>query len=228
MARWPPSCIAPLAADRRRVVAGLILTILVAGCVTDPSPTASRGPTPALTLDLGEPGRPFEAADLLDAMRSSPRPGGVPDQLETETVASAVAERIWTVSGDPWPQVVAGGSCGPERCTLEVAGTPPGALGEDLYVFSVVPAMETVELESAELRGLPASLVPELEALAISAMPQDALAGLRLVSARWLPPPDDGHFVLSFRSGGEEFSCGVDLTLDARRIVVTEQRTVDC
>jgi hypothetical protein len=217
-----------LAADGRRIAAGLALPILVAGCLTAPSPTASPEPSPAPTFDVGEPGRPFDAADLLEAMRSSPRPGGVPDQLETEAIAAAIAERIWTLSGAPWPAIVAGGSCGPDACTLEVAGTPTGAPGEDLYVFSVMPDTETVELESAELRGLPASLLPELEALAMGAMPQDALAGLRLASARWLPPPDEGQFVLSFRSGGEEFSCGIDLVLDARRAVVADQRTVNC
>jgi hypothetical protein len=161
-------------------------------------------------------------------MGSSPRPGGVPDQLETEPIAAALAERIWTISGEPWDQIVAGGSCGPESCTLEVAGAPAGALGEDLYVFSVVPASETVELQRAELRGLPASLLPELEALAREAIAEDALTGLRLVSARWLPPPDDGQFVLSFRPGGEESACGLDVTLDTRRAEVTEQRTVNC
>ena len=214
-----------MAADGRRFVAGLGLAILLAGCPTAPSPTVVPSTPP---LDIGEPGRPFEAADLLEAMRSSPRPGGVPDQLETEAIAAALAERIWTFSGAPWPQVVAGGSCGPEQCTLEVAGAPPGALGEDLYVFSVAPASGRVQLERAELRGLPGSLLPELEALALGVMPQDALAGLRLVSARWLAPPDDGSFVLSFRSGGEEFSCGVDVTIDARRAALTEQQTVNC
>lgn len=193
--------------------------------MTVPSPTLVPSTPP---LDLGEPGRPFDVPDLLEAMGSSPRPGGVPDQLKTGAIAAALAERIWTFSGAPWPQVVAGGSCGPERCTLEVGGTPSGALGEDLYVFSVVPASEAVELERAELRGLPESLLSELEALARGAMPEDALAGLRLVSARWLRPPNDGKFVLSFRSGEEEFSCGVDLTLDARRAAVTEQQTVNC
>src|SRR5919106_411779 len=83
-ARWPPSSTAPLAADGRRYVAGLGLAILLAGCPTAPSPTVVPSIPP---LDIGESGRPFEAADLLEAMRSSPRPGGVPDQLETEAIA---------------------------------------------------------------------------------------------------------------------------------------------
>jgi hypothetical protein len=214
-----------LAADGRRFVAGLGLSILLAGCLTTPSPTTLPSTPP---LDLGEPGRPFEAADLLDAMRSSPRPGGAPDQLETDAIAAALAERIWTFSGEPWERIVAGGSCGSEHCTLEVAGTPPGALSEDLYVFSVVPASGSVELERAELRGLPGSLLPELEALARAAMPSDDLADMHLTSVSWLSPPDDGQFVLSFRPGEEEFSCGLDVTLDARRAEVTEQRSVNC
>ena len=201
------------------------MPILVAGCLIAPSPTAVPSTAP---LELGEPGQPFDAAELLEAMRSSPRPGGVPDELETEAVAAALADRIWTFSGAPWPEIVAGGSCGPEHCTLEVAGAPPGALGEDLYVFGIVPATGDVELERAELRGLPQLLLTQLEALAVGAMPADALAGLRLTSVRWLTPPDDGMFVLSFRSGGDELSCGVDLTLDAPRASVTEQETVNC
>jgi hypothetical protein len=49
-----------------------------------------------------------------------------------------------------------------------------------------------------------------------------------LTSLKWLPPPSDGTFVASYRSGGEEGSCGVDLTLDAARAVVVSAQSPGC
>ena len=49
-----------------------------------------------------------------------------------------------------------------------------------------------------------------------------------LANACWLPPPDDGRFVLAYRSGGEEGSCGLDVTLDVAAGVVVEQAPVGC
>jgi hypothetical protein len=160
-------------------------------------------------------------------MRDSRRPGGVPDQLETPAVAAAVADEIWTFDGSRWNEVVAGGSCGPETCTLEIAGTPEGAHGEDLYIFSVVPGGE-VRLVAAELRGLPASMVGPLDELAHGLVVDGTLDGLLLQSVRWRPPPDFGLFELSYRSGGEEGSCGVDLTIDAVSGRLAEDRFLDC
>lgn len=160
-------------------------------------------------------------------MRASRRPGGVPDQLETEAIAGAVAERLWTLDGQPWPEVVVGGSCGPAQCTLEVAGTPPGALGEDLYVFSVDLASGSVELVDASLRGLPAGLALQLDEVA-RGIASNELLYMELASVRWLPPPDEGSFILAYRTGGEEGSCGLDANLDATTGIIWDLARRNC
>ena len=160
-------------------------------------------------------------------MRESRRPGGVPDELETDAIAAAVAEHIYTFDGEPWPEIVAGGSCGPETCTLEVGGTPDGALGEDLYAFSVLPSTDAVELVSADLRGLPADLLEELDLMARRDL-DDPGSVVELQSASWLPPPDDGVFELAYRSGGEEGSCALNVTLDAVSEEVVSREATDC
>ncbi|MGH2356968.1 MAG: hypothetical protein ACRDGJ_03020 [Candidatus Limnocylindria bacterium] len=160
-------------------------------------------------------------------MRTSPRPGGVPDQLETDAVAAAVADMLWTLDGQAWPALVIGGSCGSTDCTLEVSGTPAGAAVPDLYVFSVAPESASVQLVDASLRGLSGDLGQQLDAMARTVAPSE-LQGMLLVSARWLPPPDEGTFVLAYRTGGEEGSCGLDVTLDAAVGVIVDKASRDC
>jgi hypothetical protein len=160
-------------------------------------------------------------------MRESRRPGGVPDQLETDTIARAVAEAIWTFDGGPWQETVVGGSCGRETCTLEVAGMPDGALGEDVYAFNVDVDTGAVEPVSADLHGIPADLVVELDDMTQRLL-DDPSSVVELTSAAWLPPPDDGTFVLAYRSGGEEGSCMVNVTLDAAAERVVSEEAVDC
>ena len=172
-------------------------------------------------------GPAFDPATLLDAMRTSRRPGGVPDQLETEEIAAQLADAIWTVDGQPWATMAIGGSCGPQSCSVEVAGTRPGSAGEDLWVFDVDPATSEVRLASAHVAALPADLVSSLDETARMLVGDDSLEGLALASARWAPPTD-GRFVLSYRSGGEEGSCGIDLTLDAAAPAVIERTAVGC
>lgn len=185
------------------------------------SPGASAAPSgQALPIALPSPDRPYDAGDVLAAMRDSRRPGGVADELETEPIAAAVAAELWTFDGSPWPAIVAGGSCGPETCTLEIAGTPEGAAGEDLYIFEIRPAASSLEGAFAELRGLPAALLTDLDAYAIARWPDAPMPG-PLASGRWLPPPEFGRFVLSYRSGGEEGSPAVNAAVDL------EAETVD-
>lgn len=160
-------------------------------------------------------------------MRDSRRPGGVPDELETDAIATEVAERIWTYDGEPWPQIVAGGSCGPEVCTLEIAGTTAGAFGEDVYTFNVIPESNTIEPVISDLRGLPQGLLADLDAMARAQL-DDAPSDLELLSASWLHPPDDGLFVLAYRSGGEEGSCMLNVTVDAAARRVVSQEAIDC
>jgi hypothetical protein len=210
--------------------AGLLVgaLLVLAACVPDlPSPTPSISPSQSATSALPAPGRPFDADDILVAMRESRRPGGVPDELETDPIATALAEQIFTFDGEPWPAIVIGGSCGPETCTLEVAGTPDGALGEDLYSFSVTPSTGEAELVSADLRGFPEAMLGDLDLMVRRSL-DDPGSVVELLSVSWLPPPDDGRFVLAYRSGGEEGSCVLNVTLDAISEEVVSQEATDC
>jgi hypothetical protein len=194
-----------------------------------PSPTdeAEAQPTPP-GVALPEPGRPFDAAMLLAAMRESRRPGGVPDEIETDAIATALAVAIWTFDGRPWTTTAAGGSCGPDSCTLEVAGVRAGMTGDDLWVFAVSPATGSVEVVSADLRSLPADVPIAVGELVRSSDADRSLAGMLLASVRWLPPPAEGTFVASYRSGGEEGSCGADVTLDAVHAVIVSEQSLAC
>lgn len=147
-------------------------------------------------------------------MADSRRPGGVPEQVQTVPIADQMAQAIWTYDGAPWPAMAVSGSCGPESCTVDVSGTPDGAAGEDLYTFDVRPADGTVKLLLADLHGYPTDLNATLDEIARAGVPHDRLAGLELLSARWVPPPDDGQYVLSYRSGGEEGSPALDVVID--------------
>ena len=179
-----------------------------------PTSTPSEAPGPS-GIELPTAGRPFDAATIMTAMRDSRRPGGVPDQLETEPIAAAVAAAVVTFDGLPWTTMAASGSCGTDACTLELAGTRPDSQGDDLWIFDVRTADGTVVVTTAELRSLPNELLPAIDALAHSLLPAATLDGLLLTSVRWLPPPDGEQFALSYRGDGEEGSCGLDLTLDA-------------
>lgn len=163
---------------------------------------------------IPEPGQPFDAATILEAMRESRRPGGVPDQLETDAIAAALAQRIWTIDGEPWATMSIGGSCGPVRCTLDVAGSRSDALGDDLYAFEIISASGEVAPLSADLRSIPPDLVTVLDRLARRAEPAIDRDGLALASARWRPPPEHEAFALSYRSGDEEGSCELELSLN--------------
>jgi hypothetical protein len=218
---------------RATAPAALLVAMAVACAAPGPSsvpPSPSPAPTPSAGpgIALPDPGRPFDAETLLAAMRDSRRPDGVPDQLETDEIAAALADSIWTFDGRPWDTIVAGGSCGPEACTLELAGSSAGALGDDAWAFEVTPAYASVEPISVELMAFPADVAPQLDDLARNLVPAADVEGMLLANARWLPPPDEGRFVLAYRSGGEEGSCGLDVTLDAVAGVVVEQAPVGC
>lgn len=199
----------------------------VAATVT-PSPTATSTPhaTPAPTGAIPPPttARPYEAADVLSAMRGSRRPGGVPDQLETTGIATQVAATVWTWQGGPYPALVVGGSCGPASCTLEVSGAPPGAAGADLYAFSVALPSGTVELAASDLHGYPSGLDALIDATVRDRLGPDALDGLALSGATWQLPPRVGWFWVAYRSGGEEGSPGLDVLVNLASGEVVETR----
>lgn len=217
----------------RRVAALLVLCTACSTAVPSVTPStpslSSSSSAEASGVEVAEPGRPFDATAILEAMRTSRRPGGVPDELETERIAGAVAEAIWTFDGRPWTTMSIGGSCGTDTCLLEVAGTRPGMAGEDLWVFEAAPAPGDVALTTAELHSVPKDLVARLdETLSTDILSRMARGTMALTSVRWLPPPDEGHFVLGYRSGGEEGSCGVDVTVHAPTAEVVSETTLDC
>jgi hypothetical protein len=210
----------------------LICTVLA------PALAACNNLAPPATSSLGQPatatadpspeagsGQPYDAVTVLAAMRESTRPGGVPDELETDVVAAAVAGQLWTWDGRPWQTLSLGGACGPAECSLEVAGSSDGAAGADLYSFSIDPASGEVTLELSDLHAYPAELDGELDEMARAAAGDD-LEDLALASARWLPPPDGGRYWLAYRSGGEEGAPGLDLLLDTATGAVLEQHAV--
>jgi hypothetical protein len=183
---------------------------------------------PGSPISLRPPGQPFEADDILAAMRDSRRPDGVPEALQTGEVAAAVAAVLWTLEGDPWETISAGGSCGASTCTLELAGSAGAAAGEDLWVLSVDPEGAVVDVVSADLHAVPSDAVEALDRMARGAEGGGALDDLLLTSVRWLPPPDAGRFVLAYRSGDEEESCSMDVELDIEMSTVTEVTTGGC
>jgi hypothetical protein len=176
------------------------------------SQAPSLDPTP--DGQLSSPDRPYGVDDILEAMAASRRPGGVPDVLQNRQVAASVAHAAWTWDGDPWETIAVSGSCGPEACSLELAGSASSGAGEDLYSFSVDPDARRVELVAADLHGYPSELEAELDAAARAALDAERLEGLALVGARWLPPPDRDRYLLAYRSGGEEGAPRLDVLLD--------------
>ena len=217
-------------AHRARSVASVAVALALVACTGVPSPTdqASAGAPESAAPSAAasgtaegaigrEPGRPFGAAEILAAMRDSRRPGGVPEAIQTDAVASALAEQIWTLDGRPWTSIAAGGSCGADACTLELSGAGPDAAGEDVWAFEVDPADGSVSLATADLHAVPSTFAASLDDLARAADGDGLLDGLIVTSVRWLPPPDDGSFVLAYRSGDEENSCVRDVTVDAAR-----------
>lgn len=160
-------------------------------------------------------------------MATTPRPDGVPAPLQTEAVAAAVAASIWTFDGAPWDTIVAEGTCG-ASCALEVAGTRDGAAGEDLWVFIVDPSSGAVELTAAEARAIPDETVADLDEIVRALDPAGRLDGMALTSVAWQPPPNEGRFALSYRSGGEEGSCSAEVLIDARDGRVLDESFEGC
>jgi len=159
-------------------------------------------------------------------MADSPRPDGVPEELQTDAIAAAIADAIWTFDGGAWDRPIVSGVCG-TTCTLEVSGSHAGTGGEDLWIFHVDPSSGSVEVASAELRALPNHVVDLVDRLARrlgTSLADDML----LTTVAWQPPPDGDQFSLSYRSGGEEGSCAVEILVDARAGTLVDERASGC
>lgn len=186
------------------------------------------GPTPAPTQLEGpaiQAGYPYEADEILEAMRTSRRPDGVPEELQTDAVASSVAGAIWTTDGQPWTTIAIGGSCGPAECTLDVSGSH--AEGEDAWTFLVIPAEPRVETLTAHIAA-GRDLAARADAHARASTIGPELADLILASASWEPPPRAGVLRLAYREGNEEGSCGRDVVVEVLTggVSIAEER--DC
>jgi hypothetical protein len=159
-------------------------------------------------------------------MRTTPRPDGVPAELQTDAIAAAIAEAIWTVDGEAWDSIVAGGSCGESSCQLEVAGARSGTAGDDVWTFGVVPSTTTVTVESTELRAIPESLVEALDDLVRSLVAAADLEGMLITAATWQPPPAADRYTVAYRSGGEEGSCGLEVVVEPRSEQIVDRRSI--
>ena len=214
---------------RRLSPIGVLLALTLAACA-GPSPSATSslgqaGTATAAASPEAAAGQPYGAPTILAAMRDSTRPGGVPDELEIDPVAAAIAAQIWTWDGQPWQTLSVGGACGPSACDVEVAGSTDGMAGSDLYAFTIDRTTGEATLELSDLHAYPAALDEELDEMA-RAEAGDALADMAFVSARWLPPPDQGRFWLAYRTGGEEGAPGLDLLLESATGAIVERHEV--
>ena len=194
-----------------------------------PSETASPSATEEPGIELPTAGRPWDGDAVLAEMRASTRPDGVPAAVQTPAIATAVADAVWTVDGAAWDTSAIGGFCGTQSCTLDVAGAHLNRAGEDLWTLRVDLATGAVEPLAAEVRSLPWELIDELDELARWLDDAGELEPLVLTTVRWLPPPmEAGRFALSYRSGGEEGSCAVELVLDASGGEIVDRSASAC
>lgn len=220
-----------------RVLAMAGMAITLAACSGPPPPSSEPAASTASSVVIGDPGnpislrppgKPFDAQDILDAMRDSRRPGGVAAELQTEPIAAAVADAIWTLQGEPWDAIAASGGCDAGSCTLELAGSAAGDAGEDVWVLSVDPATAEVTVVNADLHGIPTAAVEAIDRLARAADGRAALDDLLLTSVRWHSPPGEDTFALAYRSGDEEESCLMDVRLDVASGELTEVAASGC
>ena len=220
---------------RLLVMAGM--AVAVAACSGPPPSTSAPAATAASSVVIGDPGnpislrppgRPFDASDILAAMRDSVRPGGVAAEMQTEPIAAAVADVIWTLQGEPWDAIATSGGCDGGSCTLEVSGSAAGDAGEDVWVLSVDPAAAEVTVVDADLHAIPTAAVEAIDRLARAADGGAALDDLLLTSVRWHSPPGEDTFALAYRSGDEEESCSMDVRLDVASGELTEVAASGC
>lgn len=195
------------------------LTAILVGCAS-PIPTPTQLETPTI-----QAGYPYQAGDILEAMRTSRRPGGVPEELQTDAIASHVAAAIWTIDGQPWTTMAIGGSCGPTECTLDVSGSHAG--GEDAWTFLVIPSEPRVETLTSQIATGP-ELAARADAHVRASTIGPEVTNLILASATWEPPPQAGVMRLAYREGNEEGSCGRDVLVEVLTGRVSLVDELDC
>ena len=212
---------------------GAAAVLVLAGCgdappTAAPDATDSPGPTASASVALPDPGRPYDAEDLLDAMRDSRRPGGVPAELQDPRIAAELAARLWTFDGEPWDAIAAGGACDASGCSLELSGGTDATDGEDVWRFSIDTSSGAVEVVDADLHAVPDDTAAALDRWVRALDAGGPLDGLRATAVRWLPPPAQDRFRLAYRSGDEEGACSVDVELDAATGRIIESSSTGC
>lgn len=215
-----------------------VAVVVLAGCGTSaPSPSPSNSsvaqtpanpPVPSAPIALPDPGRPYGADDLLEAMRDSRRPGRVPDELQDPAIAAELVERLWTFDGEPWDAIAAGGACDASACSLELSGGTDASGGEDVWVFAIDLTSGTVQVVDADLHAVPDDTAAALDRWARALDADGLLDGLLYTAVGWLPPPAEDRFRLAYRSGNEEESCSIDLELDAATGRITQVSPSGC
>ncbi|HEX6140804.1 MAG TPA: hypothetical protein VF013_10170 [Candidatus Limnocylindria bacterium] len=200
--------------------APLVAAILLLAACSSPNPTGApaSGSAPAsasASAAATGPGRPYGAEQILEALRASTRLGGVPDDLETPEVAGAIAEQLWTFTGEPWEAFYVTSRCpGNDTCILELFASASGSEGADSYAFSVTRDDGHVELTGSDLAAVPASALAELDAAIRAGVPASRLEGMAAVGVRWQLPPEQDRLWVSYRSGGEEGSPSLGILVE--------------
>lgn len=204
-----------------------VLVMVAAGCSlidstpssTIKSPYTQPPPTPTIspiaTVADSKPGQPYVSTGVDEAFANSP--AGFPAALRTEQIASAVADAIWTFDGRPYRDMFVDGSCddGGRRCDLTITGLPvyaPDRDASDTWFWSVNTGSGLLTSTGTDLRGLPADLVAEADALARRLDNGGQIGDRDLLGATWLPP--EGHVALRYGHGLEEGDPTITMVVD--------------
>ena len=193
-------------------------------------PSATASATATAARFSASPGRPYDAAAVLLAMR--PSRSGVPTDIEHEEIAAELARRIWTFDGLPYARLKLQAFCDETTCELYVTGRPEavahGGRHVDHYAFAVRRAdrqfVKPRDLR-ATLQGYPPAYDRALDELARELMAPDELSGLTFEGASWRVPPETGVFDLQYGTGAEEGSPIVYVTLDVLHEKIVSVRT---
>lgn len=230
---------------KRTFVLALALGLLL-GCaglpvVTTPDPTpkapyTQAPPTPTIspiaTVAPAGHGRPYTPEMIAATLASMPSTR-LPDQLKNEFIASAFADRIWTYDGQPYRDMLFGGSCSDDgsSCRARMWGLPayaPDRTASDSYWITVdFRSGLVVTSEGHALNGFPAEAASGIDDVARSLVPVERLAETSLVFVGWALPPPENAFVLIYRLGDLEGSrlTTVTIDLEVRKVLSIHDQT---